>query len=722
MSYQKITISQIVQKANESRICLPAIQRKYVWDSEQVEGLFDSIYRDYPIGTFLFWEMGKETRNNYKLYRLLNEHDDSKGAFNVLYPMPDMGNNELWSILDGQQRLTSIYLALQYYFRYSVKTGKNKRFEDKYLYFNLAGLKPENPATIIFSIRTEKKSKESNDGAWVLVKDFLRSEWKKTLTPGIEGAVKIKDFLKSHPQYENIIKPLIEGGDEEVRNENRRLIERHIERLLKMLHKDELISYYLINEEVDISSVTEIFIRINSGGTVLSKSDLLFSTVISSWQDGRKAIDELIQELSMLGYSVDTDFIMRTCLYLSNENILFKVNSFKENVVEKIIKLFLPEEGMGIRTAIYQTYHLLKTKLNLPDKLLKSKNSIIPIIYHIYNGGKTCNESINEIRKYIYVSQLQKIFGSHGDNLLTQLRYGVTDNNEYKFKNEKFNFNTLVSGVTEQNKKLLFNITKEVIDNWLSLEKGAESWMVLSLIYENHNYGYIAYDQDHLHPRSKFTRNNLGENYKTANKLRDTLPNLCFLTPEENRGEKKACLLEDYLKKMNGEERNSFMQRNHFPQGCNISIDSFLDFYELRRDLLSNKLLNIFNVNPSSVEIDSDSTEKETPDEILIDQEDTIQTFNHDIAIENDSSTNGIIGIDIEDKFAYIIDDTKGFDDLFNNFKYFILSNYAYQLKLSDQFKNIFDKAVADDQKLKIMSKISYYLKLGTIKFLYRKI
>ena len=58
-----ITIKQAIDKIDDRTYLLPAIQRKFVWSSERIEVLFDSIMRGYPISSFMFWEV---TENKIK--------------------------------------------------------------------------------------------------------------------------------------------------------------------------------------------------------------------------------------------------------------------------------------------------------------------------------------------------------------------------------------------------------------------------------------------------------------------------------------------------------------------------------------------------------------------------------------------------------------------------------------------------------------------------------
>ena len=75
MSYEKKTIRTIIEEINSRKIYLPAIQRKYVWDDEQITRLMDSILLGYPIGTFLFWKVRKSVVNKkeYSMYEFIKD-------------------------------------------------------------------------------------------------------------------------------------------------------------------------------------------------------------------------------------------------------------------------------------------------------------------------------------------------------------------------------------------------------------------------------------------------------------------------------------------------------------------------------------------------------------------------------------------------------------------------------------------------------------------------
>ena len=75
MAYQApISIKQAVERINRQEYILPAIQREFVWTREQMIRLLDSIMKDYPIGSFLFWKVKSENKSNYQFYEFIRNY------------------------------------------------------------------------------------------------------------------------------------------------------------------------------------------------------------------------------------------------------------------------------------------------------------------------------------------------------------------------------------------------------------------------------------------------------------------------------------------------------------------------------------------------------------------------------------------------------------------------------------------------------------------------
>ena len=75
MSFQTpVTVGEILQGIHRKEYLLPAIQREFVWDADQVRRLVDSLMRGYPIGSFLIWKVSRETASSYAFYDFLTDY------------------------------------------------------------------------------------------------------------------------------------------------------------------------------------------------------------------------------------------------------------------------------------------------------------------------------------------------------------------------------------------------------------------------------------------------------------------------------------------------------------------------------------------------------------------------------------------------------------------------------------------------------------------------
>ncbi|VDA16180.1 hypothetical protein BANRA_05084 [Klebsiella pneumoniae] len=111
--YEKaITIKQAIDSINLRHYLLPAIQRKFVWSYRQICLLFDSIMRDYPINSFMMWDIRSASiKNDYKFYEFLKEYCQRFNEENPYVPT-NAGFHDFKAVIDGQQRLTSLYIGL----------------------------------------------------------------------------------------------------------------------------------------------------------------------------------------------------------------------------------------------------------------------------------------------------------------------------------------------------------------------------------------------------------------------------------------------------------------------------------------------------------------------------------------------------------------------------------------------------------------------------------
>jgi len=95
------TLRRMMTEMSNGEYRIPEFQREYVWAKPDVTSLFDSVYNSYPIGSIFAWKVPDDMNRFFRKLRQLDQ------------PPLEETNREISFILDGQQRLTSLYLGLK---------------------------------------------------------------------------------------------------------------------------------------------------------------------------------------------------------------------------------------------------------------------------------------------------------------------------------------------------------------------------------------------------------------------------------------------------------------------------------------------------------------------------------------------------------------------------------------------------------------------------------
>lgn len=630
MSYKSKSILQIVKEIEGSKVYLPALQRKFVWGKPQIELLFDSLMRNFPIGTFLFWNLEREVANNYVFYEFLKEYDQ-RHPYNKRKDGSFL-NPEIIGVLDGQQRLSSMYIGLQGthtekapYMRWADENAYRK----SKLYLNLLSLpyhiNEDNAIEINeeqnfeFRFLTEKESK-----TWIVRKNKQIDEnGTETIFEENMYWFKVGDVLSwsADPEFDIIIDAFLTECSTEIQKnqvtEKRRLIKKALETLNKRITSEQLINYFEIDKQ-DLEDILKIFIRVNSGGTQLSKTDLLFSTIVATWDNGREEIENLLQKINRKGdgFGFSNEFLMRCCLVLTDAPVLYKVNSFKTENVEKI-----RDEWPKIANAIEQTADLL-VEYGFSHSLLTSQNATIIIAYYLYKGGAVNDNTKADIKKYLIHALLNGIYGSSQDQLIAFLRNSfreaskdATGKTTYKLKYSQFSFDELLK-LELPSRKTLY-VTDIELENLLTYRKGASSFFVLSLLYPNLKYKEVQFHQDHIHPASKFTADTFSslslsdEEQEEWMKMRDMIPNLQLMEGRQNES-KNAEDFETWLGKKEPSEQQHFKITNYIPENESLEFRNFKSFFEKRKTKLGEALRKVLAINNDAQITNEEFLEQET--------------------------------------------------------------------------------------------------------------
>lgn len=576
MAYKGMSIRKVIQLINSNRMFLPAIQRKYVWDENRIIKLFDSIMLGYPIGTFLFWEVNKNTANNmnYSFYKFIDNYHERDNFVNTLVAMPiEMEYDTFFSVLDGQQRLTSLYIALQGSLslkKYKAWATNDDAYIKKELYFNIEKEpiyndeeeieEDENANSLTYEFKFLTEDEALKDKRWFKVKNIIN----------YKTSPDIKNFLKNG-NY-----PIVAYSN--------------LKKLIKVLTQDgnsSPINYFDIPTEYSMNDVLKVFVRVNSGGIILSKTDLLFSTIVSYWDKGREKVEELIKEINNQGqkFKFSNDFIMRTCLCVLDFPISLKPETFTKANVEKI-----KTNWTNISKSIKATVKLI-VDFGFCHENLVSYNAVIPIIYYLYKNGKIDDDTKEELKKYLIIAETKQIFGVASNQAISSVR---NEMNKVIQKKEKFKMEILseVSLVGDRN----FLINDEYLETLFKYDKGPYTFMILTLLYPNIIVnGTYKFHQDHMHPFTGFADNKLKainideDTIRRWKKDRNKLANLQLLQSDENESKNRSPLI-DWLQTHQSEVK-------YLPENISYELKNFDEFYKERKKLLKNKLKEIFGIS-----------------------------------------------------------------------------------------------------------------------------
>lgn len=565
-----ITIIEALDNMQSNEYLLPAFQRRYTWDTEQIERLFDSILKGYPINSMLFWRVKNTEGSHWKFYEFLRNYREQKTTNTEVN---SNSGKDFIAVLDGQQRLTSLFLALRSTYEVHRKRASwenmEKNFKKCSFYFNLTQSQSASKNLDVeyefLWIENEKTQEQE------IYLDEYNQKW--FLCKAIHNY--ISDDKKSFKFYEVMKKLQLEQAEFE-----------KLELFYQKMYVTPSINFYL-EENSNPDRAVDIFTRINSGGTNLTFADILFSFAVANWQNGnfREKVDEV---LSNLDFNISVDFILKTCLFLFHKEIRFQINSFNKDFVKNKIE----DNWDKIVECIYATNKMLKT-FGFDDKTLGAKNLIMPIIYFIYHND--LSNKINGIgqennRKKIKLWILRAIacraFSSSSDTVLASMRKAFTSNIDECFFSDK-----CLEFPSEkiENEANYIKLTSEDLENKLSLRKdNAETFTILSLLYPNLNT-QNEFDKDHLHP------------FEACAKIKeldvnqyDSIVNLQMLEKSLNRS-KKNQPLEDWVKEKCGDNREKFLEEHLIPD-VDLSIDNFTEFYKKRKQLLISKLKKVLGM------------------------------------------------------------------------------------------------------------------------------
>jgi len=559
MAYLNLTIKDLITEKLGRNTFLPAIQREYVWNPYQVEKLFDSIMCGYPISSFLFWKIREEKKKDWTSYEFIKDYDQEHPHNKVANL--DGINQDIYLVLDGQQRITSINIALRGSYRFFYR-----KWRDTKLYLNLLwNSNNDNPEEMTYQFLFKEDNsvlpRTDYPQLWYHVGDILNYD----------------DPEDAKDAIEEELKPFSE--------DEKKSAKKMISKLHSVINVTPNINYYEEKSD-DYDKVLEIFIRTNTGGQKLEYSDILLSTATAKWKNlnAREEINKFTDDINKIGagYNFGKDFVMKGAMYLTeNLPIQYKLSSFTQKNLELI-----EDHWEDTKKAISDSIKLI-SNYGVTDKNLVTRLPLLPIAQYLRNKNSSTylsSSSMTEvqdqtnIQKWLFLMILKSAFGGSSDTTLTNIR------NVIGLIGDKFPFN-------EINTKLIIDssFTDGEIENWLNTNYSTRySFLILSLLYPNRVWKDTRFNEDHIYPKTEFERKKLLARGYSEDKIKEyqskynTILNLELLNDTENKS-KNAEPFDSWIKSRDSD----FKKRHHIPEMEDYGFDNFLEFIEKRRELLT---------------------------------------------------------------------------------------------------------------------------------------
>lgn len=593
-NYSDETVHEALNSIQRRHYVLPAIQREFVWGTDRICALFDSLMRDYPITSLLYWRVAKEHANDYRWYDfVLNYHEfDAPGC----PPHENLPAEERIAVLDGQQRLTALNIGLRGSHAAKAKyrqRGRPQSYPKKVLHLDICAepqLSEDRYEDQVYRFefledeRAGAENKAADNSYWFRVGDVLNFPADASAGKAINTYLQAHQ-LADHPHAFDTLFTLW----------NAVFVQRHL-------------SFYTeVAQSLD--RVLDIFIRVNSQGEPLSKSDLLMSVATAQWQkrDAREEIPATLRQVNGIppGFGFSRDHVLKAGLVLAGvSDVGFRAETFNRENMRK-----LESEWDTISSTLYLAAELFAS-FGLSRDNIDARMVLIPVAYYLrrrnldgrYLSATGTAEDRQRVRDWTIRALLMPgVFGSGLDTLLGRLRRVIDEHGDGGFPTT-----AIEETMAGMGKSLRFD--PATVDELVNSTYGqSDTFALLSIVY-GHVDPARAHHVDHIFPQAKLRRDRLREAGYDDEAVeyiirhgRDGLANLQLLPGGENIGKSERLPL-DWAREKYGDPKAlaGYLEQNDM-QDAPEDLVGFRDFFNRRRARLRTRLVAVLGREPGSL-------------------------------------------------------------------------------------------------------------------------
>lgn len=564
-TWKAIALVEAISNIMNNIFVLPVIQRRLVWVTDKMELLFDTLLKGDSFGGIMVLKEDKNTKPLFA-FRYFTKDGSNIGSISV-----NSLEQDIYLIIDGQQRLQSFYIGLA------------GTFEGKQLYFNLLS----DYKNLDFDFRFAAKQDELKDKTKGDDGDEFRNEW--------ISVISLFNRLKDTYDADQVADEIIKSRDITDENEKAKIRKNILAFYNNIFSTPSIgISSVNVNKSFDDTfnrqRIVEEFRRLNDGGTRLSGYDLVASILKGYNWEMEKFLDDLLN--SYRDINITQDFIIKLIFLLQDD--------YKKEMAN--IEAQDANFAITNKDRIIICFEVLKKYLQYSqlDNCYKNSNrSDIPlyfILYHIfhkkisntdlekvYDNYETSNTDFRAITMWFYISLLNGVFKSKGvgwipyktgiKKILLELK---------KHKGQIFPTQKLFE--IYQKHPLRFFV-EDVNEVFIQIYDDS---FVFYLIYDR-KISVRIQDVDHIHPSSILEKASIDFN------LINTLTNYQLLDSGTNRYVKNAKQLKEWITN-NVENKTLYLEKHLIPSDEKLWDETnYQAFLDARRKLIYDRIVNIIS-------------------------------------------------------------------------------------------------------------------------------
>jgi hypothetical protein len=404
MSYERSTIIAELSRIQDRALILPDIQRDFVWPAARIYRLLDSILRGYPFGTLLYWNTRDEIQ-----YRAFTQ--EWRPGLRPVYQVKPAGTRGT-VVLDGQQRLQSLYLAV---------FGS---YEGKVMHVDLlSGL----PVVDVSQLRYRceflaagedtfgRNAERAGQVYWVPLRDIACIGSRQRLS-----SVRT-DYL--------VHLGLANNSEEGAR------LTANLDNLYHAFRSDELLTHYSIDRDYGSSGqptradeILEIFARVNSGGQLRTSADLMFSLLKLRWHGAATEINGLLDRLSRRApFEFDKEFVLKCALTCAGQGARNEGKKFRDADVLGEISANFDRLSRALEST---AEFVVTTALLVDSRIAGPLNTLVPFVYFLYHqpDQRPRDEpTLRAMNHALYLALMTRAFARYADNRIDRVVREVLD-------------------------------------------------------------------------------------------------------------------------------------------------------------------------------------------------------------------------------------------------------------------------------------------------------